>query len=128
MTMTATRDTWTKIEDAQSHWIANLDADEYQKAYAEAMDVESYGTYEVPDQESDALSIEITVTVDGTEYPIEDYFEAHPNDQRFSVVETLDHARCERFGRWTIDASVPFRVLVRPYFTDYAVWQFEHVT
>ncbi len=76
------------------------------------------GKYDVPDQESDSLSTEIKVTIDGTEYDIRDCAEAHPEDWRFDKYEVFDQARCERFGNWLIDASVPFRVLVRPYFTD----------
>jgi len=67
------------------------------------------------------------VTIDGVEYDIHDYVEAHPEDWRFDKYETFDQARCEMFGNWDIHVSVPFRVLVRPYFTDYAVWEFRHV-
>ncbi len=131
MTFTETArsaDRWIKTEEAQTHIIDGLDPDEWQQAYAEALYLdEPTDRYEVPDQESDSLSTEIMVTVDGVEYDIHDYVAAHPEDWRFDRFETLDPARCERFGNWLIDVSVPFRVLVRPYFTDYAIWQFEHV-
>jgi len=121
-------DTWTKMEEAKTHVIANLDPDEWQQAYTEALYLdEPTDRYEVPDQESDSLSTEIMVTIGGVEYDIHDYVTAHPEDWRFDKFETLDPARCERFGNWDIHASVPFRVLVRPYFTDYAVWEFRHV-
>jgi len=90
-------DTWTKIEVAHSHWIADLDADEYQKAYAKAMEVDPF-TYEVPGQESDGLSTVITVTFDGVDYDIRDYVDGHPNDERFSQFEAVDATRAERFG------------------------------
>ncbi|MCL4521790.1 MAG: hypothetical protein M1415_09510 [Firmicutes bacterium] len=120
-------DVWTKIEEAQTHLIDGLNPDEWQQAYAEALCLTADGKYDVPDQESDSLSTEITVAVDGVEYDIHDYVNAHPEDWRFDRFEALDPARCERFGNWDIDASVPFPVLVRPYFTDYAVWELRHV-
>ena len=123
-----TNDVWTKIEEAQSHFVAGLNPDEYQKAYAETLQLaEGSDHYEVADEESDSLSVEITVAVDGADYDIHDYMEAHPEDVRFKKHEEFDPARCELFGMWEIAASVPFRVLVRPYFTDYAVWEFRHV-
>jgi len=60
---TQSTDTWTKMEEAQTHLIANLDPNEYQREYAEVLVVNEFSNaYEVPDQESDALSTEITVT------------------------------------------------------------------
>jgi len=132
--MTATTaqstDTWKKVEEAQTHLIAGLNPDEYQKEYAEDLEeVKLTHAYYVPMQESDALSTEITVTIGGVEYDIDDYVGSHPEDSysKFHKHEAFDQARCETFGYWMIDVDVPFRVLVRPYFTDYAVWEFRHV-
>lgn len=119
-------DSWTKVEEAKSHWVAGIDPDEHQKAYAAALTAGADG-YAGPYEESDALSTVILITVGDAEHNIEDYTRAHPEDPRVAFIETVvDEARRERFGTWKIDASLPFRVLVRPYFTDYAVWEFRH--
>jgi hypothetical protein len=120
-----TNDTWTKIEEAK-HFLAGIDPDELQKIFAAELclnaDIDSY---EIPFQNEPRISTTITVTIDGTDYDIHDYAEAHPEDIRVA------YERCS--DSWYIAAIIPFRVLVRrvlvrrPHLTTSAVWEFRHV-
>ena len=121
-------DTWTRIEDAGANMPVEVAADGYRAAYAAAMTREADGSYTLPDEESDALSAHITVTLDGGEYvEIREYYDRHPDDDRIvRVQDEFDSARCEATGVWKIHASVPFKVMVRPHSKGYAIWEFRH--